>query len=138
MLKDTDDSVYQPSQEWSYKTRPGEDNATFTVCKVEQHSKYGVIIHISLGGLNVKNPMQKTGFSDSISHLAFCEDAIDRSVVKIILKEPPLPEDVQEDFELAYRDWRTDFEAGKAAVFSVTVAEALDYIEHAINEAGDN
>jgi hypothetical protein len=138
MLQDTNDSVYQPGQEWSYKSRPGEEEATFTVCKVEKHPKYGTIIHVGLEGLNVKNPMQKSGFSDSISHLAFSEEAIDKSVFKILKKNAPLPEDLQEDFNLAYKDWRDDFDAGKAAVFSIPIAEAIDYIERAINESGDN
>ena len=138
MLKDADDSVYQPGQEWSYKSRPGEDDATFTVCKVEKHPQHGTIIHIGLEGLNVKNPMQKSGFSDSVSHMAFSEQAIDKSVLKILKKQAPLPEDLQEDFNLAYKDWCEDFEAGKAAVFSIPIAEAIDYIERAINEPEEN
>jgi hypothetical protein len=132
-LKNTDDSVYQPGQEWSYKTRSGEDGSTLVICKVQAHPKMGTIIHISLRGLNIKNPLQKTGFSDVITHLPFTEEAIDNSVVKVLNKDTKLPEDLQEDFTQAFEEWCTAFEQGKATILGSTLAETLDYIEGSIN-----
>ena len=132
-LKDTKDSVYQPGQEWSYKTRPGEDGSTLIICKVESHAKMGNVIHVSLRGLNIKNPLQKTGFSDVITHLPFTEEAMDKSVVKVLDQSARLPEDLQEDFDQAYDDWRSAFEEGKANILGTGIAETLDYIEGTIN-----
>jgi hypothetical protein len=132
-LKDTNDSVYQPGQEWSYKTRTGEEASTLVICKVQAHPKMGTIIHISLRGLNIKNPLQKSGFSDVITHLPFTEESIDNSVVKILNKTTQLPEDLQEDFTLAFEEWCAAFEQGKATILGSTLAETLDYIEGSIN-----
>jgi len=131
--KDTNDSVYQPGQEWSYNTREGEDDATLIICKVESHPKTGNIIHVSLRGLNIRNPLQKSGFSDVITHLPFTEEAIDKSVVKMLNKSAKLEEDVEDDFKQAYNDWRAAFEEGKATVLGSSVVETLDYIESTIN-----
>jgi len=137
-LKTNEDSVYQPGQEWSYKTRPGEEGSTLVICKVDLHPKMGTIIHISLRGLNIKNPLQKTGFSDVITHLPLTEDAIDKSVVKMQSKSTKLPEDLQEDFQLAYEDWRAAFEEGKATILGSTLSETLDYIESSINPGSES
>jgi len=131
--RDTNDSVYQPGQEWSYKNRSGEEGATFYVCKVASHPKIGNIIHVTLRGLNIRNPIQKTGFSDVITHLPFTEQAIDNSINKVITKSAKLPEDLQEDFTMAYADWRNAFVEGKATVLNETIADTLDYIESTIN-----
>ena len=136
-MKSTNDSVYQPGQEWSYKTRSGEDDSTLVICRVEAHPKMGTVIHISLRGLNIKNPLQKTGFSDVITHLPFTEDAIDKSVIKVLNKSTKLPEDIQEDFQQAYDDWCVAFEEGKATILGSTLAETLDYIENSINPNAD-
>jgi hypothetical protein len=135
-LKDTKDSVYQPGQEWSYKTREGEEGSTLVICKVESHPKMGNVIHVSLRGLNIKNPLQKTGFSDVITHLPFTEKSLDESVVKVLDTAAKLPEDLQEDFKQAYDDWRALFDEGKANILGSAIAETLDFIEDAINSGG--
>ena len=136
-LNDTKDSVYQPGQEWSYKTREGEDGSTLIICKVQSHPKMGNIVHISLRGLNIKNPLQKIGFSDVITHLPLNEKAMDESVVKVLDASARLPEDIQEDFNLAFEDWRAAFEEGKANVLGSPIAETLDYIEDSINPGNE-
>ncbi len=136
-LKNTDESVYQPKQEWSYKARSGEEGSSLVICKVETHSEMGTIVHVTVRGLNIKNPLQKTGFSDVITHLPFTEAAIDNSVVKVLSKNHKLPEDLQEDFQLAYADWAAAFEQGKANILNSTVAETIDYIESSINSTGE-
>lgn len=137
LLKDTKDSVYQPGQEWSYQTREGEEGSTLIICKVESHPKMGNVIHVSLRGLNIKNPLQQSGFSDVITHLPFTEKAMDESVVKVLDTSAKLPEDLQEDFKLAYDDWRSAFDEGKATVLSSAIAETLDYIENSINPGSE-
>ena len=136
-LRNTDDSVYQVGQEWSYKTRSGEEASTFTVVRVESHPKYGNIIHISLEGLNIKNTRQQSGFSDVVPHLAFSEEAIDKSVVKILKKQSSIPEDLKEDVEESYNFWRQSFEEGQASIITMTIAEGLDYIEKTINKSDE-
>jgi hypothetical protein len=87
--------------------------------------------------LNIKNPLQKTGFSDVITHLPFTEEAMDKSVVKVLNQTAKLPEDLQEDFNQAYGDWRSAFEEGKATILGSSISETLDYIEDSINPSDE-
>ena len=127
-LKDTDRSGFKVGQEWAYKTRPGEEQSTFVIVKVEDAPAGGVIVHIGLKGLKVKNLKDPERPSETISHMPFTEDAIKRSVTKIVNEHAALP-----SFEVGYADWRKAFESGKGGVFDVTVAEGVGIIEQIAN-----
>jgi hypothetical protein len=115
---------YHVGETWKYKARPGEEGSTLTVVRVESTPKLGVIVHVSLVGLSVHSKHAPTGISDRIAHMPFSEGAIDKSVTAIVGKAEQLP-----DFEEGYREWRTGFDQGKAGVFTISVAEAVGYIE---------
>ncbi len=53
MLTDVTDSKFKVGQVWKYKARPNEENSVFTVVKVENESKLGNIIHISVRNLKI-------------------------------------------------------------------------------------
>jgi hypothetical protein len=127
-LVDTTDSPYKVGQVWSYRTRPQEPRATLTVVKVESHPKLGTIVHISLQGLQMKNPRVPGGRSDTVSHLPFAVSALDKSIVKLLHENAPLPE-----FQGGYKEWRSAFDAGNAGIFTITVAESVDFVETAMN-----
>jgi len=61
-------------------------------------------------------------------HLPFSEAAIEKSVTALLADSAPLPA-----FEDGYREWRTAYEAGEAGVFTVSVAEAVSFIEAALD-----
>ena len=128
ILQDTDRSGFKVGQEWAYQTRPGEEHSTFVVVKVEDAPGIGVIVHISLKGLKVKNVKDPERPSETISHMPFTEDAIKRSVTKIVNEPATLP-----SFAEGYADWRKAFESGKGGVFDVTVAEGVGIIEQIAN-----
>lgn len=127
MLKDTTESKYKAGQVWSYKTRPDEKKSTFIVLKVENHPKFGNIIHIALRDLKLRKP--GGDFIEAAGHLPFAEEAINKSAVKL-LKE----EDVFPDYEEGYGLWREAFEAGRAGVYTITVAEAVDAMEKTLSQ----
>ena len=128
LLKDTTEARYQVGQIWHYETRPGEEDSTFTVLKVETHPKLGVIVHITVQGIRLKNPQAPNGFSERIGHMPFAEEAIDNSILDMS-EENPLP-----DSQEGYEEWRTAFENDNAGIFSITVAEAIDVMEKALNQ----
>ena len=127
MLKDTDEAVFKVGQAWRYQTRVGEEESFFTIVKVEAHPVIGNIIHISVQEVNVQNPDAPNSIH-GISHLPLSEDAVVRSVTKLIGILETLP-----DFEDGYAQWRQAFDAGEAGIWSAPVAECVDAIEHAIN-----
>ena len=126
MLKDTTESKYKVGQVWSYKTRPEEKQSTFIVVRVESHPKLGNIIHIALRDLKLKKP--NGDFIEGANHLPFAEEAINKSAVKLVKEKADLP-----DYEEGYRQWREAFDAGKAGVYTISVAEAVGVMEETLN-----
>jgi hypothetical protein len=128
VLKDTAESRYKVGQRWSYKTRPGEEASYFVVVKVESHSKLGNVIHIAVRGLRMKNPRSPEGFSDKVNHMPFAERAIEKSAVKLLKDGDKLP-----DFAEGYKLWREAFDADRAGVYAMTLAEAVEVMEASLN-----
>lgn len=79
----TDDPKFKPGQVWSYKTRPGEEESTLSILRIESSPKLGVIIHIRVNDFQFKNctggPAPHT-----LGHAPFSRAAIDSSVVKLL------------------------------------------------------
>lgn len=126
---DTAAGKYQVGDKWKFQARPGEDNAALTVVKVESNPKVGTIVHISIEGVHIKNPRSTNGFNETVAHMPFAEDAIEKSVTRLIAKGSPLP-----PFEDGYWQWRTAFENNQGGVFYVTVGEGLDFLEKGLNQ----
>jgi hypothetical protein len=67
-----------------------------------------------------------TGTQNQIGHLPFAASALASSVVEVESDESP-PKLTE-----GYRVWRQAFEAGKGGVFSISVAEAISFVEKAM------
>ncbi|GAB2770723.1 hypothetical protein HNQ93_000535 [Hymenobacter luteus] len=125
-LVDVTSSKYQVGQVWKYKNRPNEDKSTVTVVKVElQHSK-AVVVHVAVS--KVKLHAEEPNAENEISHMPFSEDALDSSVTELLDVVVDLP-----DFEEGYETWKESFMRGEAGFFSVSVAQAVDFIDRTIN-----
>jgi len=120
---------YKAGQKWSYKTRPGEEDSFLIILKVETDPKLGTIVHIALNGLKMKNRRSPDGFSESAHHLPFAKEAIDKSVLKQLKENTDLP-----DFEDGYQMWREAFNANRAGIYTITVAEAVRIMEATLNQ----
>jgi hypothetical protein len=129
MLKDTTESRYKVGQKWRYKTRPYDKGSYFIVEKVENHPKLGNIIHIAVRDLKMKNPRSPDGISDKVNHMPFAEEAINKSAIKILKEKVDLP-----DYEEGYNMWREAFNAGRAGIYTITLAEAVDVMEASLNQ----
>jgi hypothetical protein len=95
--------------------------------KVESHPKLGNIIHIALRDLRLRKP--NNDFIETANHLPFTEEAISRSAIKLLKEKDDLP-----DYEEGYGLWREAFEEGKAGVYTITIAEAVDVMESTLNK----
>src|SRR5687768_1711347 len=78
--RDFQDDKFKVGQIWNYKTRPGEENSKLTILKVEKYDRVGVVLHIYVDGLKLKNIQKPSGFSDDIGHLPFSIEAVLKSV----------------------------------------------------------
>ena len=126
--KATDDSKYKVGQQWSYSARPGEEKSYLIIVKIDNDAKLGRIIHISLRGLKIKNPRAPEGVSEIVEHMPFLETAMEKSGLKLLNEKVDVP-----DFKEGYAMWREAFDAGNAGAYSITVAEAVEVMEKAIN-----
>ena len=122
--------VFKAGQIWSYKTREGEESSRLIIVKVESYETEGVVIHISLNGLRLKNPLTPGQVSETVSHMPFSKIAILKSVTNPESEGNPLPE-----FMEGYKNWQKSFNSKKGGVFSITISEAVNYLEEAIQKA---
>lgn len=121
-------SEFEVGQKWAYKTRPVENSSILTIVKIDE-IKDVKIIHISLEGVKIKNPQSPKGFGDKVSHMPISEDALGKSVTKIIGTTVTLP-----DFQEGYTMWKEPFDQGKGGYFTIPVSECVEYMEKAINQ----
>jgi hypothetical protein len=114
------DSKFRPGQVWSYKTRPGEEDSFLTILRVEQLPKLGTIIHVRVDKICLRNC---TGGPepDTIQHMPFTRDAIERSVTKLEKERAEVP-----DYQEGYNEWRN----ACGGVYTIAVDQAI-----AVNEA---
>jgi len=112
------DFKFHSGQVWQYSTRPNEKRSTLTILKVESLPKLGLIIHIRVDKVRLRNC---TGGPepDNFEHMPFRRAAIERSVTKL-LKEGEVPA-----FQSGYDEWRK----ACGGVYTITVAEAVAVAE---------
>jgi hypothetical protein len=121
---------FLPGQLWTYDTRPGEENSRLTILAVEANENRGAIVHIRVDGVAEKNPYAPDGVSRVIHHMPFAEVALEKSVRELVTTGTPVPATFQE----GYKIWKDAFLAGKAGIFTLTVAEAIQYCEGVLNK----
>jgi hypothetical protein len=117
-------------QVWSYKARLGEETSTILINKVEGDPRLGPIFHVSISGVRVKNPNAPSGMTSELSHFPVSKETLEKSCVKPVGKSGPNPE-----YKEGYAEWKAAFDQGRAGVFSISIAEIIDGIESAINQA---
>ena len=133
MLSDYTGGKFQVGERWKYLTRVGEEASTIVVVKVENSDEAGVIVHVSLEGLRVRNPRSPSGIASTVSHMPFAEIAIAQSVTEKIDDRAVLP-----DFEEGYKTWRESFDAGQGGVFTTSVAEGVGFLEQIVGQSAPN
>lgn len=126
--RDFPDDKFKVGQIWKYNTRLGEENSTLTILKVEKYDSTGIVIHIYVNGLKLKNPERPSGFSDEIGHLPLSKDAVLKSVTTLVSSDNKLP-----DFIEGYNNWKEAFDSKKGGVFSIDVSDAVKYVEEVMN-----
>lgn len=119
---------YKVGQKWSYDTRPGEEKSYLVIVKIDDDPKLGKIIHIAMRGLRMNNSHSPDGISENVNHMPFSQEAIDKSGLKLLKEKTDLPR-----FEEGYQSWREAFDAGRAGIYTITVAQAVKVMEATLN-----
>jgi hypothetical protein len=120
---------FAEGQVWEYSSRPSETGSTLLINKVESDPKLGLIFHISVRTVKVKNKRASSGFTTELPHFPVSTKTLQSSVTRQLRTEPPNPEYVE-----GYATWRQAFEQGKAGIFTIPVAEIIEVVEKSINQ----
>ena len=122
-------SRFQVGQVWRYQTRPGEEASRAIVGRVEQTSSGVVIVHLQLVGLAIHNPHVPGGVSRLIQHVPMAEPQVAASVVELETGSRQL-----EGFEQGYATWRDAWDRKTGGYFSISVKDAVQYMEDALSK----
>ena len=120
---------FSEQQVWSYKTRAGEEGSTILINKVENDPKLGQIFHISVAGVRVKNRGAPSGVSTELPHFPVSKQTLEASCTKLVGRSAPNP-----GYTEGYKQWKRAFDQGKAGVFTISVAEIIQFVEDTVNK----
>lgn len=116
--------AYQVGQEWHYHTRPGEENSTVKITKIEYYTGVGCIIHIAILNLKIQNPKYPNGGLKEILHIPIAEAALRNSTTQLKDDRSELP-----DYEFGFVHWKNLYDEEKAGYFDTPVHEIVHYLE---------
>jgi len=121
---DAEHGKYQVGQVWAYIARPGEEESTATILKIEKLEKLGDVIHVSLTGLRIRNCSGGRG-PTFVAHLPILRSALERSTTKRLKSNVPLPY-----FADGYKQWQEN----RGGVYTITLREIVQLIEDTFNQ----
>jgi hypothetical protein len=119
--------TFATGQVWAYKTRPGEQMSRLLIDKVEDDPKLGHIYHITVTGLHIGRADGSTRLLPELPHLPVSEKTLTLSCTTLVGESEPNP-----DYLKGYQLWREAFEAGHAGIYTISVSEIVDIVEHAL------
>ncbi len=122
---------FTPGQVWRYKTRPNEEASRVIIGKVEKAPKVGIIVHVKLVGLRLKNPTATDGVSTEMGHAPMSEAAMAKSVIAITNDVPDL-----EGFSHGYDTWLASYQEGTGGIFTIKLSEVVASVEQVLNGRG--
>jgi hypothetical protein len=114
---------FQVGQEWSYQARPQDVNSNLVVGAIEDHPEMGRIVHIAVSNVRVRNPHANGGYSTVIGHIPMSDAALRNSVTELLASGQNVDQVAE-----GIKSWRE----AHGGVFTVSVSEAVQYIENAL------
>ena len=120
---------YAVGQVWTYHVKSGDEGSTLQINKIEQDPKLGAIFHISVFGLRIPNPRVAGGILTELPHLPVSKETLDKSVET--LSHAPLRPVAYEE---GYAHWKREFDAGRAGIYTVSVAEIVTLAEQTMSK----
>lgn len=122
---------YEEGQVWTYHTRSGDESSLLQINRIDTHERLGSIFHVSI--LSVRLPPHGTAepFTTDLPHCPVSRETLDKSVIAL----SPVPRRAI-SFQQGYRQWKGAFDAGKAGIFTLSIAEIVSIIEDAVWRTG--
>jgi hypothetical protein len=127
MANESVESPYAECQLWTFRTHPRENAATLLINRIDHGPTSGEIFHISVFGVRLDNPMAPAGVTTELPHFPVSRETLDKSCLELQGTRAPNP-----DYLQGYGEWRETFDAGKAGVFDIPVAEIVYIVQQAI------
>ena len=121
---------YQAGQIWQYHTRTGEEDSRVIILQVDSLPTGEAAIHIAVRGLQIPIPGSEQGIMGYIGHLPFAEEALAQSLTELESSDGELP-----DYQEGYNNWKQAFDAGQAGIFTISLAEAVDFVAQSLSGA---
>jgi hypothetical protein len=120
---------YQTGQIWKYRARDGEAASQIVIINSTSVPGCGEIYSVAVEGVKLKNPWIVGGIQTNLPHAPVSAGCLDLSVLELTgIRPSPL-----EEYGDAFQEWKRPFDRGEAGVFTISIAEILDYVEAAIN-----
>ncbi|MBM7845441.1 hypothetical protein [Herpetosiphon giganteus] len=119
---------FSEGQVWRYQTRSHEPESAVLINKIEYHSVLGAIFHISIAGVDVKNPHSPEPINQ-LNHFPVVASTLEQSLTELVDTNVSNP-----GFMEGYDSWREAFVQGKAGVFNISVSEIINIVEEMINK----
>lgn len=122
-------TYYEVGDIWQYHNREGEDNSRVIINKIETIGNDIPVYHISIINVRVANPQSTSGVVEKLSHAPVALETLQKSLThKVATKQP-----VDGDYLEGYEQWQKAYFAGQAGIFTIMIAEKVNFIEQAIN-----
>lgn len=122
---------YQTGQIWKYQSRDGEADSQLVILNCLPEESYGVVYSICLEGIKLKNPWLAGGIQTTLPHAPVSQEVLDASVIEVIgIRSNPL-----DRYFTEFQEWKEPFDRHEAGFFTISVAEILEFLEQAINNA---
>ena len=119
-------SKFSVGQVWEYRTRADEGGSRVRVLRVDETGYAGVIVHVSVDGLSIRDPSGPDRPMQTIGFMPIAEAELDASVTRLVADGAGFVPSA--DFEEGYAGWREGFDAGKAGFWTVPVAEVVQAV----------
>ena len=124
-----DSREYRVGQIWQYQTRPGEEQSRLYIVKVDTLADGRLAFHLYLDNLKIPNSRLPGQVQTELPHTPVSSETLDKSVVKLLGTTATLP-----DISEGYAIWREASDAGEGGIFTISIAEIVDFIEEATRE----
>jgi hypothetical protein len=124
---EVEDDKYKPGQIWTYDTRDGEEESRVMILRTEKWGEE-LVVHLTVMNARIKNKNNAAGYTSEIGHLPFSKEAMERCLSTLESSDNTLP-----DYMGGYNNWREAYESEQGGIFTITVKEAIDYVEKSAN-----
>ena len=123
-LSESSDKKLKEGQIWKYKTRPGEENSTITILKIEritgENGRPVTIVFVQINGLKIRDIYRPDVQVDHIQPYPFHMKTLLNSLTQLVSENNKIP-----DFEATYNKWR----GGKGAYLVVNIIKVINDFE---------